>query len=49
MKTYRIKLLTANNGVIEVIYKDSQDLSQFETEILQKHGQFTTLSCNEIV
>lgn len=49
MKTYKIKLLTANSGIIEVIYKSSQDLGQFETEILEKHGQFTTLKCTELI
>lgn len=49
MKTYKIKLLTANSGVIEVIYKDNQDLSSFETETLEKHGQFSTLKCTEII
>jgi len=47
MKTYKIKLLTSL-GIVEVIYKDTQDLGEFTTEIANKYGDFITLESHEI-
>lgn len=47
MKTYIIKLLTFSGPVIEY-YNDNQNLDAFTSEMIQKYGQFTQLSCKEI-
>ena len=44
---YEIKLLTPRGPVTE-IYTDTQDLTEFEQQMITKHGQFIMLSSNPI-
>ena len=44
---YEIKLLTPRGPVTE-IYTDTQDLTEFENEMIKKHGEFIMLSSNPI-
>jgi hypothetical protein len=43
VNTYEIKILT-KSGPQTVIYKDNAPLQEFETEVFNKYGDFTTLS-----
>lgn len=44
---YEIKLITPRGSVTE-IYTDNQDLKEFETQMITKHGEFIMLSSNQI-
>lgn len=44
---YEIKLLTPRGPVTE-IYTDTQELKEFEQQMIDKHGQFIMLSSNPI-
>lgn len=44
---YEIKLLTPRGPVTE-IYTDTQELKEFEQQMINKHGQFIMLSSNPI-
>jgi hypothetical protein len=44
---YEIKLLTPRGPVTE-IYTDTQDLKEFEQQMIDKYGQFIMLSSNPI-
>jgi len=44
---YEIKLLTPRGTVTE-IYTDTQDLKEFEQQMISKYGQFIMLSSNPI-
>jgi hypothetical protein len=44
---YEIKLLT-QRGPVKEIYTDTQDLKEFENEMIKKHGEFIMLSSNPI-
>lgn len=47
MKTYNVKLLT-QNGIVERIVTEGDDLQKLSEEIQKLHGDFTTLSSEEI-
>lgn len=44
---YEIKLLTPR-GPVKEIYTDTQDLKEFEQQMIDKYGQFIMLSSNPI-
>jgi hypothetical protein len=44
---YEIKLLTPQGPKTE-IYTDTQDLTEFNKQMIDKHGQFIMLSSNPI-
>ena len=44
---YEIKLFTPLGTVTE-IYTDTQDLTEFNKQMITKHGQFIMLSSNPI-
>ncbi len=48
MKTYQITILH-RNGKCTLIYTDNNSLKEFEAEILQKYGTFTTLESHEVI
>lgn len=44
---YEINLLTPR-GPVKEIYTDAQDLTEFEADMINKHGSFIMLSSNPI-
>lgn len=44
---YEIVILT-RKGPVKEIYTDTQDLKEFEQEMVNKHGEFIMLSSNPI-
>ncbi len=48
MKLYSIKILT-QQGIKEVFYKDSENLAEFEMNILKEFGTFTTIKTTQLI